>query len=274
MTTVFHTTEIVPHNKKGFDIPDIETDLKKIYESTEHELSYLEFSGDPDDETDFERQKGKVESELEELKSYAKSSEIADYQTYVEALERQVEVLTSSLLNVARRADNMSRDILSLDNKMDRAEISDEFDYIVGDATNELGCDMPLRRCLQERGWTEWQRDYLNSIIPTNRVIELLVHASTPNQMILGIDSWISVQDDRVTIMNGNDRIHLTKSYGDLAILTFIDGRSESFNTSDIHDIFIDILHPTDEEIQMYEMAHHKSYDICRWRDIFGKEPK
>lgn len=274
MTTVFHTTEIIPHNKKRFDVPDIETDLKKIYESTEHELSYLEFSSDPDDETHFDRQKGKVESELEELKSYAKSSEISDYQAYVEALERQVEGLTWSLLNVARRADNMAKDILSLDNKMDRAEISDEFDYIVGDAVNELGCEMPLRRCLQERGWTEWQRDYLNSIIPTNRVIELLVHASTPNEMVLGIDSWISVQDDRVTIMNGFDRIHLTRLFGGLSIQTFIDGVSSFFNTSDLKDIFMDILHPTDEEIQMYEMAHHKSYDICRWRDIFGKEPK
>ncbi|AKJ73567.1 cytosine-specific DNA methyltransferase [Salmonella phage 40] len=121
MTTVFHTTEIVPHHKKKFDVPDIETDLKKIYESTEYELSCLEFSSDPDDETDFDKQKGKVESKLEELKFYAKSSEIADYQSYVEALERQIEALTWSLLNVARRADNMAKDILSLDNKMDRA---------------------------------------------------------------------------------------------------------------------------------------------------------
>lgn len=274
MTTVFHTTEIIPHHKKKFDVPDIETDLKKIYESTEHELSYLDFSSDPDDETDFDKQKGKVESELEELKSYAKSSEIADYQAYVEALERQIEALTWSLLNVARRADNMAKDILSLDNHMDRAEISDEFNYIVGDATNELGCDFVLRRCLQERGWNEWQRDYLGSIIPTSTIIELLVHASTPSGMILGVDSWIAVQDDRVTIMNGKDRIHLTKAYGELAIHTTIDGVSSTFNTSDIKDLFMDILHPTDEEIQMYEMAHHKSYDICMWRDIFGTKPK
>ncbi len=274
MTTVFHTTEIIPHNKKRFDVPDIETDLKKIYESTEHELSYLEFSSDPDDETDFDKQKGKVESELEELKSYAKSSEIADYQAYVEALERQIEALTWSLLNVARRADNMSRDIVSLDNRMDRTEIADEFDYIVGDALNELGCEMPLRRCLQERGWNEWQRDYLNSIIPTNRAIELLVHASTPSEMVLGIDSWISVQDDRVTIINGDDRIHIGKASDEIAIHTFIDGKSSFFLTADLKDIFMDILHPTDEEIQMYEMAHHKSYDICMWRDIFGKKPE
>lgn len=274
MTTVFHTTEIVPHHKKRFDVPDIETDLKKIYESTEHELSYLDFSSDPDDETDFDKQKGKVESELEELKSYAKSSEIADYQAYVEALERQIEALTWSLLNVARRADNMAKDILSLDNKMDRAEISDEFNYIVGDATNELGCDFVLRRCLQERGWNEWQRDYLDSIIPTSTIIELLVHASTPSEMIIGVDSWIAVQDDRVTIMNGKDRIHLTKAYGELAIHTTIDGVSSTFNTADIKHLFMDILHPTDEEIQMYEMAHHKSYDICMWRDIFGTKPK
>lgn len=274
MTTVFHTTEIVPHNKKRFDVPDIETDLKKIYESTEHELSYLEFSSDPDDEVHFDRQKGKVGSELEELKSYAKGYEIAEYQTYVEALERQVEALTWSLINVARRADNMSRDIVSLDNRMDRTEIADEFDYIVGDAINELGREMPLRRCLQERGWSEWQRDYLNSIIPTNRVIELLVHASTPNEMVLGIDSWISVQDDRVTIMNGEDHIHIKNVFGNLSIHVIIDGKFSNFNTGDLKDIFMDILHPTDEEIQMYEMAHHKSYDICRWRDIFGKEPK
>lgn len=274
MTTVFHTTEIIPHNKKRFDVPDIETDLKKIYESTEHELSYLEFSGDPDDETHFDRQKGKVESELEELKTYAKSSEIADYQAYVEALERQIEALTWSLLNVARRADNMAKDILSLDNKMDRADISEEFDHIVGEATNELGGDYLLHRCLMERGWNDWQRSYLASIIPIGTRIELLVHASTPNEMVLGVDSWISVQDDRVTLMNGKDRIHLTRAYGELSIHTFIDGKSESFNTSDIHNIFTDILHPTDEEIQMYEMAHQKSYDICMWRDIFGAEPK
>lgn len=274
MTTVFHTTGIIPHNKKRFDVPDIETDLKKIYENTEHELSYLEFSNDPDNETDFDKQKGKVESELEELKTYAKSSEISYYQDYVEALESHIEALTWSLLNAARRADKMAKDILSLDNQMDRAEISDEFNYIVGDATNELCCEMPLRRCLQERGWNEWQRDYLNSIIPTSMVIELLVHASTPSEMILGVDSWIFVQDDQVTLMNGKDRISLTKAYGELYIHTFIDGKSEVFNTSDIHNFFTDILHPTDEEIQMYEMAHHKSYDICRWRDIFGKEPK
>lgn len=274
MTTVFHTTEIVPHNKKRFDVPDIETDLKKIYENTEHELSYLDFPSDLDDESDFDKQKGKVESELEELKTYAKSSEIADYQAYVEALERQIEALTWSLLNVARRADNMAKDILSLDNKMDRADISEEFDHIVGEATNELGGDYLLHRCLMERGWNDWQRSYLASIVPIGTRIELLVHASTPNEMVLGVDSWISVQDDRVTLMNGKDRIHLTKAYGELSIHTFIDGKSESFNTSDIHNIFTDILHPTDEEIQMYEMAHQKSYDICMWRDIFGTEPK
>lgn len=274
MATVFHTMELIPHNKKRFDIPDLETDLKKIYEDTEHQLSYLEFSSDPDDEADFNKQKGKVEWELEELKSYAKSSEISDYQTYVEALERRVEALTWSIINVARRADNMAKDILSLDNNMNRAEISDEFNYIVGEATNELGCDFVLRRYLLERGWTEWQRDYLDSIIPTSTVIELLAHASTPNDMVMGLDSWIAVQDDLVTILNGKDRLHLRKVYGEIAIHTSIDGVVSSFNTGDMKDIFMDILHPTDEEIQMYEMSHHKSYDISMWRDIFGKKPE
>jgi hypothetical protein len=237
-------------------------------------LSYLDFSSDPDDESDFDKQKGKVESELEELKSYAKGSDIADYQAYVEALERQVEALTWSLLNAARRADNMAHNILSVDNKMDRAEIADEFNYIVGDATNELGCDFVLRMCLQERGWTEWQREYLGSIIPINTVIELLVHASTPSEMVIGVDSWIAVQDDRVTLMNGDDRLHLSKAYGDIAIHSVIGGVTSSFNTGDIKHLFMDILHPTDEEIQMYEMAHHKSYDISMWRDIFGTKPK
>lgn len=274
MTTVFHTMGVLDHTRKRFDIPDIETDLKKIYENTEHQLSYLDFSSDPDDESDFDKQKDKVESELEELKSYAKGSDIADYQAYVEALERQVEALTWSLLNAARRADNMAHNILSVDNKMDRAEIADEFNYIVGDATNELGCDFVLRRCLQERGWTEWQREYLGSIIPINTVIELLVHASTPSEMVIGVDSWIAVQDDRVTLMNGDNRLHLSKAYGDIVIHSVIGGVTSSFNTGDIKHLFMDILHPTDEEIQMYEMAHHKSYDISMWRDIFGTKPK
>ncbi|MBL5841126.1 hypothetical protein I4U30_22955 [Enterobacter asburiae] len=274
MTTVFHTTGVLDHAKKRFDIPDIEIDLKKIYEDTEHQLSYLEFSSDPDDESDFDKQKGKVESELEELKTYAKGSELADYQTYVADLERQVEALTWGLLNVARRADNMAHNILSVDNKMDRAEIADEFNYIVGDATNELGCDFVLRRCLQERGWNEWQRDYLDSIVPTSTIIELLVHASTPSDMIIGVDSWIAVAGDRVTLMNGKDRLHLTKEYGEIAIHAVIDGVTSSLKTGDIKHLFMDILHPTDEEIQMYEMAHHKSYDISMWRDIFGTKPK
>lgn len=274
MTTVFHTTGIIPHNKKGFDVPSIETDLKKIYESIEHELSHLEFSSDPDDESDFDRQKGKVESELEELKSYAKSSEISHYQVYVEALERQVEALTWSLINASRRADNMAKDILSLDNRMDRSDIADEFNYIVGDATNELGCNFVLRWCLQERGWSDWQRDYLGSIIPSNIIVELLIHLSTPSDMIVGVDGWIVVQNDRVTIINGNDRLHLTRAYGEIAVRAVIDGVTSTFNTGDIKHLFMDILHPTDEEIQMYEISHHKSYDISMWRDIFGKKPK
>lgn len=138
MTTVFQTMGVVDHSTKRFDIPDIERDLKKIYDDTSYELSYLDFSTDESDEDNFNKQKEKVDSGLEELKSYAAGSEISEYKNYTEELERRVEALTWCIINASRRADKMAQDILSVDNTMDRNEISDQFNYIVGDATSEL----------------------------------------------------------------------------------------------------------------------------------------
>lgn len=274
MTTVFHTTGLVDHSIKRFDIPDIATDVEGIYKSTEYELSRLEFSTDPDDESDFDKQKDKVEYELADLKEYGQSSKITEYHSYVDELERKVVALTWSILNASRRADNMVHDILSVDNKMDRNEISDQFNHIVDDATTELGCNGMLRDFLVCRGWTAAHLDFIDSIVPVSTYLELLVHESTPDNMIVGIENWISVFNDLVTILNGDDSISLKKNYDGILIHVTIDGTTTSFNTSDLKDLFMDFLHPTQEEIQMYEMASHKVYDIYKWRDIFGKKQK
>ncbi|WNT48250.1 hypothetical protein SPLA5a_PHROGS00167 [Salmonella phage SPLA5a] len=270
MTTVFQTMGVVDHSTKRFDIPDIERDLKKIYDDTSYELSYLDFSTDEADEDNFNKQKDKVESGIEELKSYAAGSEISEYKNYTEELERRVEALTWCIINASRRADKMAQDILSVDNTMDRNEISDQFNYIVSDATSELFCNETLRWCLENRGWNKSQLDYIGSIVPLSTCLELLLHASSPDDMIVGVDGWIAVSDGRCTLWSGDDLITFTKAYGGLSIHATINGVISSFNTADLKDIFMDILNPTENEIQMYEMAYHKAYDICKWRDIFG----
>lgn len=281
MTTIFHTTEILDHTQNEYPHPDLESELLKIFERTEHELSYLEFSTDEDDEAEFNKRYGNVESELSELKDIAKGSELYDYKNYVTQLEALVVTLTDSLISVGKRADTLSKAILSVDNKMDRAEISDEFLYLSGEAVREFNTDSSLYSALESRGWNKFQRGFVFNIIQEERtgyagsiVVELMLHGSTANNMVVGVQDWITLCGKTLCLCDGDDTLRIDAVNGSIDIILTKDKKVSRFRLSEMKDLFMDVMNPTDEEILMYKMSHHAEYDICGWRETFGTKPK
>lgn len=276
MTTIYNTSGIVNHARPSYDTPDICGDLMRIHKSVEGAIEDIEI-GDADDNSDFIKSKDNAIRELSPLYEAAdtKGGDIADFMQYVSNLEELCHTLTESALNVISRAEKLSKQALSLDYTMDRGEISEMLFYLAECAGAGMGCDASLKSTLQNRGWFKQHIDYLFSILDSqHHSLGVLAHKSSPTDMVVGIDGWMYISDKLVHLVNGKDDLKLNPKNGDLEIYSRVGGQLTCFRLSEMKDIFMDLLNPTEEEIQMYEMCSHKRYDISMWRDIFGKKPK
>ncbi len=134
---------------------------------------------------------------------------------------------------VGKRADTLSKDILSVDNKMGRAEISDEFLHLSGEAVREFNTDSSLYSALESRGWNKFQRGFVFNIIQEERtgyagsiVVELMLHGSTANNMVVGVQDWITLCGKTLCLCDGDDTLRIDAVNGSIDIILTKDKRS------------------------------------------------
>lgn len=271
MTSILHTTGILPHYQKEYSFPDFSGDMLQIYDKVQGEVSDLQFSSDPDDEQEFDKQICRVENELIELQSLAKSTEIEDLRRYVENLENLVFGLSQAIINIGEIAK------IASDKLPDNTEhIEEALQNICYEGSSALGCECSLGNALEERGWSPIQRSFAYFIIggsfPRHTQLNALFENSQSDNIALGIDGWFCLRGKELTFCLGDDVLILNASKPGVGITVRLNGKPTNFHTTELTDIFMDIFDPTEDEILMYEMTSGKRYDILSWRNIFGKK--
>lgn len=273
MTSILHTTGILPHYQKDYSFPDFSGDMLQIYDKVQGEVSELQFSSDPDDEQEFDKQICRVENELIDLQSLAKSTDIEDLRRYVENLENLVFGLSQAIINIGEIAK------IASDKLPDNAEdIEEALQNICYEGSSALGCECNLGNALEERGWSLFQKTFVYRVIggefPRLLQLNALFGNSQSDNIALGIDGWFCLRGKELTFCRGDDVLILNASKPGVGITVRLNGKSINFHTTELTDIFMDISDPTEDEILMYEMTSGKRYDILSWRNIFGKKRK
>ncbi|UDW09861.1 hypothetical protein [Escherichia coli] len=273
MTSILHTTGILPHYQKEYSFPDLSGDMLQIYDKVQGEVSELQFSSDPDDEQEFDKQICRVENELIELQSLAKSTDIEDLRRHVENLENLVFGLSQAIINIGEIAK------IASDKLPDNTEdIEEALQNICYEGSSALGCECNLGNALEERGWNLFQKTFVYRVIGGEfpRLIQLnaLFGNSQGDNIALGIDGWFCLRGKELAFCCGDDVLILNAYKPGVEITTKLNGKSTKFHTRELEDIFMDIFDPTEDEILMYEMTSGKRYDILSWRNIFGKKRK
>lgn len=269
MTTILNTLELIPHNKAGYDFPDMKTDLKKLYDDAVYALGSVEFSTDETDERVFDQAKASVEGVLDDLKQYATGSEVEGILDYAKDTERAFVEEGIFVLEAMRRLNKLSRDILAIDNTWNREDISNEAAWIAERLGEMFGGGSSLNYMMKNRGWRDFYSNYLTDLIG-NPSMELLADYSSAHELVYGIKDRIKVSGSTVTLMNGAVSLVLSPIPGDLRIVYTVPGKTERFLISVLSTFFIDISNPTPDEIQMYEISTGTTYDIIQWKEIFN----
>lgn len=273
MTSILHTTGILPHYQKDYSFPDLSGDMLQIYDKVQGEVSDLQFSSDPDDEQEFDKQICRVENELIDLQTLAKSTDIEDLRRYVKNLENLVFGLSQAIINIGEIAK------IASDKLPDNTEdIEEALQNICYEGSSALGCECNLGNALQERGWSLFQKTFVYRVIGGEfpRLVQLnaLFENSQSHSIALGVDGWFCLRGKELTFCCDDDMLILNAYKPGVEITTRLNGKSTKFHTTELTDIFMNILEPTEDEILMYEMTSGKRYDIWLWRNIFGKKRK
>lgn len=269
MTTILNTLELIPHNKVGYDFPDMRHDLKKLYDDATYALGGVEFSTDEADEWTFNQAKASVESVLDDLKQYATGSEVEGLLDYAKDTERAFVERGEYVLNAMRHLNKFSKDILDIDNTWNREDIANGVAWIAEQLGEMFDGGSPIRYMMQNRGWRDLYLDYLVNLVG-NPVVEVLAHYSSAHDLVYGVDGRIKIADNTVTLMNGPTSLVLSPIPGDMRIVYTVPGKTERFLISVLSTFFIDICNPTPDEIQMYEISTGTTYDILKWKVIFS----
>lgn len=269
MTTILNTLELIPHNKTGYDFPDMQNDLKRLYLDARYALDGVEFSTDEDDERNFNQAKASVEGVLDDLRQYATGSEVEGLLDYAKHTERAFIERGSYVLEAMRRLNKFSKDILDIENTWNREDIANEAAWIAEQLGEMFDGGSSLNYMMTNRGWVGMYLDYLR-YLAGNPSMELLADHSSAQELVYGIKGRIKVSGSTVTLMNGPNSLVLSPIPGDLRIVYTVPGKTERFLISVLSTFFIDICNPTPEEIQMYEISTGTTYDILRWKVIFS----
>lgn len=269
MTTILNTLELIPHNKVGYDFPDMRHDLKKLYDDAAYALGGVEFSTEAADEYTFNQAKASVESVLDDLKQYATGSEVEGLLDYAKDTERAFVERGEFVLNAMRRLNKFSKDILDIDNTWNREDIANGVAWIAEQLGEMFDGGSHIRYMMQNRGWRDLYLDFLVNLVG-NPLVEVLAHYSSAHDLVYGVEGRIKVADNTVTLMNGPNSLVLSPIPGDLRIIYTIPGKTERFLISVLSTFFIDICNPTPDEIQMYEISTGTTYDMRKWKEIFG----
>jgi hypothetical protein len=269
MTTILNTLELIPHNKVSYDFPNVRSDLERLYLDAVYALGGVEFSTDETDERTFNQAKASVESVLDDLKQYATGSEVEGLLDYAKDTERAFVERGEYVLNAMRRLNKFSKDILDIDNTWNREDIANGVAWIAEQLGEMFDGGSHIRYMMQNRGWRDMYLDYLVNLVG-NPVVEVLAHYSSAHDLVYGVEGRILISGTTVTIMNGPNSLVLSPIPGDMRIVYTVPGKTERFLISVLSTFFIDICNPTLDEIQMYEISTGTTYDIIKWKEIFG----
>ena len=276
MTTAMNMLNIVEHGTRGIDKELIEKEMLHIYRDTLGELSNISFSTDPDDESYFNSSVSRTSLELEKLETLAKGCDLKELIEYTEKLEEVISDLSSNLFCVAGQLSALRKDIEAEDYVFNKESVTDSLYEAVADSLCLFDGCRTITAEMAERGWRDCHKKFLMAVYPQadQRYVDVLCEKSNGDSVVVGIDNVISISDRCCELINGNRSLRLFLDSGELSVFFFDGYNTDVFKPFEIKDYFINILDPLPEEIDMYEMASGKRYDISLWRDIFFSRKK
>lgn len=273
MTTLFNTTELVPHGRRDYDAPDIEGMLKDFSNNIYSDLKNI-----TTDETDFEYHTRSLDGIANDIKGAFASNDIDAYVKYIEKLEDLAKALGSTLIHAARKLNNV-RDVLE-NGDFDAERLVNSLGHTVDDMMSELSYHSPvLETELARRGWSAKSIQFLFDVMQCENVyIELIAEASDVDDMILGVKGRMVVSNQYVKFFDDQfNTLVFTELFGNVCIELQVKGqKTQQFRTNGMTDVFNDLTNPTEAEILTWEMVTNGDrFDISAWRDTFGvKRPR
>ena len=269
MTVGLSILDAIPHNRREFDRPDLAQDIKTFANNIQDDLK-----GITQDDYDFKYHTDNLDSIAGEIKSYAEGSEISNLIEYIDKLEHIVDTMGDALIGIARKAVDIQDQVLSVDAPLFRDDLVDLLADLRERAAEPLDCYNSFFRTMQTRGWSQQNIETIQELMGHSQEwVELLEHKSVFRDVYVGVKGKMFISGSTITYTGpGVDYLQVEQKHGTLVFKVFQERKVTVFDFSQMKDIFLNILRPTDDELLAYEMFTGKKFTIREWRDTFGKE--